>query len=106
MSPKLKVDLHTHTAEDPYEKISYNAFQLIDRASHEGFDALAITNHNVVTYNKELVKYAENKGILLIPGIEATFSMGHVLIINPDFKISPFNRPINDLAKTSQVSIR
>ncbi len=99
MSSKLKVDLHTHTAEDPYEKISYSAFQLIDRASHAGFDALAITNHNVVTYNKELIRYAENKGILLIPGIEATFSKGHVLIINPDFKKSPFNRPLKDLAK-------
>ena len=99
MSPKLKVDLHTHTAEDPYEKISYTAFQLIDRASHEGFDALAITNHNVVTYNKELVRHAENKGILLIPGMEATFSKKHVLIINPGFNKSPFNRPLKDLAK-------
>ena len=99
MSQKLKIDLHTHTAEDPYEKINYSAFQLIDRASHEGFDALAITNHNVVTYNKELARYAENKGILLIPGIEATFSKRHVLIINPDFKKSPFNRPLKDLAK-------
>lgn len=99
MSQKLKIDLHTHTAEDPYEKISYTAFQLIDRASQIGLDALAITNHNVVTYNKELVRYAENKGILLIPGVEATFSKGHVLIINPDFKKSPFNRPLKDLAK-------
>ena len=99
MSQKLKIDLHTHTAEDPYEKINYSAFQLIDRASHEGFDALAITNHNLVTYNKELARYAENKGILLIPGIEATFSKRHVLIINPDFKKSPFNRPLKDLAK-------
>lgn len=99
MSPKLKVDLHTHTAEDPYEKISYTAFQLIDRASQVGLDALAITNHNVVTYNKELVRYAENKGIFLIPGVEATFSKGHVLIINPGFNKSPFNRPLKDLAK-------
>jgi len=99
MSPKLKVDLHTHTAEDPYEKISYTAFQLIDRASQVGLDALAITNHNVVTYNKELVRHAENKGILLIPGMEATFSKKHVLIINPGFNKSPFNRPLKDLAK-------
>ena len=99
MAQKLKIDLHTHTAEDPYEKINYSAFQLIDRASHEGFDALAITNHNVVTYNKELVRHAENKGILLIPGIEATFSKKHVLIINPGFNKSPFNRPLKDLAK-------
>ena len=69
MAQKLKVDFHTHTAEDPFENINYNAFELIDRASQKGFDALAITNHNTVTYSKELARYAETKGVLLIPGI-------------------------------------
>lgn len=96
---KLKVDLHTHTAEDPYEHINYSAFQLIDRASQGGFDALAITNHNTVTYSKKLVKYAEKKGIVLIPGIEATFSKKHVLIINPDLKKNLTKRSLNDLVK-------
>jgi len=99
MSPKLKVDLHLHTAEDPYENISYNAFQLIDRASQKGFDVLSITNHNTATYNQELARYAEKKGILLIPGMEATFSHKHALIINPDFKKYPLNRSLKDLAK-------
>lgn len=69
----LKVDLHTHTAEDPLEDIHYDAFQLIDRASQKGFDVLAIMNHNLITYNQELAEYGEKKGILLIPGIEACF---------------------------------
>ena len=63
----LKVDLHTHTSEDLQDRISYNAFQLIDKAALKGFDALAITNHDFVLYNDELVEYAEKKGILLIP---------------------------------------
>lgn len=99
MLEKLKVDLHTHTAEDPYEHINFNAYQLIDRASQKGFDALAITNHCIVTYDKDLVRYAEKKGILLVPGMEATFSNKHVLIINPDFKKSPLDRPLEDLAR-------
>ena len=96
---KLKVDLHTHTAEDPYEYIKYDARQLIDRASQVGIDVLAITNHNTVTYNTELAGYAEKKGILLIPGMEAVLSGKHVLIINPDFKTISQDRSLKDLEK-------
>lgn len=99
MKKKLKVDLHTHTAEDPQENIIYDGFQLIDRASQEGFDVLAITNHNLRTYNQELAEYGEKKGILLIPGIEACFSGKEVLVLNPDFKKNPLNRSLEDLTK-------
>ncbi|NIM89514.1 MAG: hypothetical protein GTO17_01040 [Candidatus Aminicenantes bacterium] len=99
MKKKLKVDLHTHTAEDPIENIKYDSFQLIERASQEGFDVLAITNHKLVTYNEDLAEYAEKKGILLIPGIEATFSDKEVLILNPDFKKNPLRSSLEDLEK-------
>lgn len=95
----LKVDFHTHTAEDPLENINYDAFQLIDRASQEGFDVLSITNHNLVTHNQELGEYAKKRGILLIPGIEACFSDKEVLILNPDFKKNPLKRSLEDLPK-------
>lgn len=94
---KLKVDLHTHTSEDPKDPISYSAIQLIDRAHQLGFDALAITNHDLVTYDKELIHYAEKKDILLIPGMEATLSRKHVLFINPDFSENPPGNSIEDL---------
>lgn len=93
----LKVDLHTHTSEDPKDHIGYNAIQLIDRAYQLGFDALAITNHDLVTYDKHLVQYAEKKDILLIPGMEATLSQRHVLFINPGFSKNPPGRSIEDL---------
>ena len=96
---KLKVDLHTHTAEDPYEYIKYDACQLIDKARQAGMDALAITNHNTVTYSKELAGYAEKKGILLIPGMEAVLSGKHMLVINPNFSTLPQGRPLKDLEK-------
>lgn len=99
MTKKLKVDFHIHTAEDPKDYIPYSSFQLIDTASQKGFDALAITNHNTVFYNPELVQYAEKKGILLIPGMEATFSNAHVLILNPDFLINPKGRSLKELAE-------
>lgn len=100
----LKVDLHTHTAEDPNEKINYNAYQLIDRASKEGYDVLAITNHDTITYNKELAEYAREKGILLIPGTEAQFSNKHVLIINPGFKEVPLGKQLKYLGKIKRAT--
>ena len=98
MTKKLKVDFHIHTAEDPKDYIPYNSFQLIDVASQKEFDALAITNHDAVSYNPELVQYAEKKGILLIPGMEATLSDAHVLILNPDFQINPKGRSLKELS--------
>ncbi len=97
MANKIKVDFHIHTAEDPNDYIPYSSYQLIDKASQKGFDALAITNHNAVFYNAEIAQYAEKKGILLIPGMEATFSDAHVLILNPDFDINPEGRSLQEL---------
>ncbi len=81
---KLKVDLHIHTQEDPKERIKYNAEELIDLASSKGFDVISITNHDIITFNNHLRDYAEKKGILLIPGMEASIKGRHVLLINWD----------------------
>jgi len=76
----LKADLHIHTAEDPHHSIKYNAKQAIDYAAHEGFEVISITNHNTLTYNRELSNYAKKKGILLIPGVELDIEGKQVLI--------------------------
>jgi len=86
MAPILKIDFHTHTSDDPQDYIDFSSRQLIDRAASEGFDALAITNHDVVTFSQELERYAADRGILLIPGVELTLSNKHVLIVNPDLE--------------------
>ena len=79
---KLKADFHIHTQEDPKDRIRYTAGELIDYASHRGFDVLAITNHDIVTYSRGLREYAHRKGILLIPGIEVSVSKKHVILLN------------------------
>ena len=99
MKNKLKVDLHVHTSEDPFEYISYNAFELIDRAHEQEYDVLSITNHNTVTHNKEIFRHAEKKDILLIPGMEGSFSRKHVLVINPDVQKIPSEATLKDLKK-------
>ncbi len=79
----LKADLHLHTAEDPLDRVRYTAKELISKAADESFDVIAITNHNRTTFNHDLSSYAQERGILLIPGIEMTIRRRHVLVLNP-----------------------
>lgn len=82
----LKVDLHIHTKEDSEDRISYSARELIDAAVARGFDALAITNHDKVTFSPELGSYAAERGVVLIPGVEACIGGKHVLLLNMPFE--------------------
>jgi len=97
----LKVDLHLHTAEDPLDRVRYTAKELISKAADEGFDVISITNHHQMTFNQDLLSYAQKRGILLIPGIEMTIQRRHVLVLNPPphkmcsdfFSLSKLRRP-------------
>ncbi len=87
MTSRLKVDLHLHTREgEPC--ITYDAYTLIDRAAREGYDVLSITNHDLCSFSERLVDYAADRGIVLIPGAEATIEGRHVLIYNFDVSLS------------------
>jgi predicted metal-dependent phosphoesterase TrpH len=79
----LKADFHLHTAEDPLDRIRYTAKELISKAADEGFDVMSITNHHRMTFNRDLFSYAQERGILLIPGVEMTVQRRHVLVLNP-----------------------
>lgn len=80
---ELKADLHLHTREGEACN-AYDARELIDRAAREGFQVLSITNHDTVTFGKDLAAYARERGVLLIPGVEATIEGRHVLLYNLD----------------------
>jgi predicted metal-dependent phosphoesterase TrpH len=97
-APRLKVDFHTHTSDDPQDTIDFSAEELIDRAAACRFDALTITNHDAVTFSRRLEDYAAGRGILLIPGVELTLSNKHVVIVNPESgKVAAF-KSLADLA--------
>jgi predicted metal-dependent phosphoesterase TrpH len=78
----LKVDLHTHTADDPADRIPYSTRDLVDRAAALGYNALAITLHDRQLDLRPVESYAAERGVVLIPGIERTIQGKHVLLLN------------------------
>lgn len=78
----LKVELHSHTADDPHDRIPYSTHQLIDRAAGLGYQALAVTLHDRQLDVRPLEGYARERGVTLIPGIERTIDGKHVLLLN------------------------
>lgn len=98
----LKAQLHIHTKEDPQDKISYTAKELIDEAAKQNFDVISFTCHNKVIHNFELEQYAKEKGILLIPGVERTIEGKHVLLYDLTEEES---RQITSFQKLNQFKI-
>jgi predicted metal-dependent phosphoesterase TrpH len=78
----LKVELHTHTADDPVDRIPHTALELIDHAASLGYDALAITLHERQLDVDRITGYAADRGLVLIPGVERTVEGRHVLLLN------------------------
>jgi predicted metal-dependent phosphoesterase TrpH len=78
----LKVELHSHTSDDPVDQIPHSTYQLIDRAAELHYHALAITLHDRQLDVGPFAAYAADRGITLIPGIERTIEGRHVLLLN------------------------
>jgi len=78
----LKVELHTHTGDDPVDLIPYSTHDLVDRAANLGYGALAITLHERQLDLAPFRGYARERGIVLIPGVERTIRGRHVLLLN------------------------
>jgi len=102
----LKADFHIHTKEDRLDSIPHGAREIIDKAHEKGFQVISITNHDTLTFSNNLRDYAEERGILLIPGIEATIQGRHVLLLNVDWvvhKIKTFSDLRHNKRKDSLV---
>lgn len=78
----LKVELHSHTSDDPHDAIPHSAEQLIDRAAALAYGALAITLHGKQLDITRLAPYARERGLVLLPGVEAFIHGRDVLLIN------------------------
>jgi predicted metal-dependent phosphoesterase TrpH len=82
LSAMLKVELHTHTDDDPADRVLHTIFELIDRAVSLGYHALAVTLHDQQLDIRPFLPYAAERGLVLIPGVERTIQGRHVLLLN------------------------
>jgi predicted metal-dependent phosphoesterase TrpH len=79
----LKFDFHMHTLDDPNDHHVYHTvYELVDKAASLGFGALAITLHTRQFESEAASRYARERGIVLIPGVEQDIEGSHVLLIN------------------------
>ena len=78
----LKVELHTHTDGDPYDRVRHSARELIDYVAAHGYQGLAITLHDRYSHTVDDERYARERGVALIAGIECTIERRHVLLLN------------------------
>jgi hypothetical protein len=92
----LKADLHIHTCEGPEGIVRWTPREVIDLAAQAGYQILSFTDHDRRTYDSSLAAYAQERGILLIPGVEATIERRHVLLYN-------FSHPLDELRTWSDI---
>ncbi len=79
-----RADLHIHSFG---EGGSYDVTDatmtpdgIVDTAKAEGLDLIAITDHNQIANIRPALKYAEGRGLLVIPGVELSTPQGHLLV--------------------------
>ena len=85
----MKLDLHTHsTASDG----QYSPAEMVQKAKDAELELYALTDHDTVAGQKEVIAKAKELGVHYIPGIEISTQEGeeiHILglFIDPDNKI-------------------
>jgi len=82
MSPLLKSEFHTHTADDPKDYIPHTTEELIVRAAELGYHALAITLHDSWFDAAAVSAVARRTGVTIVSGIERSIDGRHVLLLN------------------------
>lgn len=95
--PMIKSDLHIHTL---HSDGSMSVGEVMDLAKHKGFDAIAITDHDIVSGINDAVLYGKQIGLKVIPGIEiSAYSVTaiHILGYNIDYNSLTFTELLEDL---------
>ncbi len=81
----IMYDLHTHST---YSDGTLTPAQLIDYALERRITKLALTDHDSIDGITECVEYGQQKGVLVIPGLELSINWNykviHVLALDVD----------------------
>ena len=78
----IKTELHAHTDADPADRIAHGVRSLVDHAAGLGYGAIAITLHDRYFEPADDARYARERGVVLMAGIERTIRGRHILLIN------------------------
>lgn len=93
----VKCEFHVHASEDPCDVLDYPATALLDRAAELGFEFLALTLHHTVLHSGDLIQYAGERGILMIPAAELKIGRADVLVFNISDREAKKVRTFDDL---------
>jgi ABC-type lipoprotein export system ATPase subunit len=79
-----RADLHIHSFGEggsyDVKDATMTPEGIVDTAIAERLELIAITDHNEIANIRPAVKYADGKGLLLIPGVELSTQQGHLLV--------------------------
>jgi predicted metal-dependent phosphoesterase TrpH len=76
-----RIDLHNHCQGDPVDSLTHTIYEHIDQAKKVGLDAIAITWHRRVCSDEAAFAYARERGMLVIPGMEAEIGGKHLVVL-------------------------
>jgi hypothetical protein len=86
-----KVEYHCHTSSSHDCKVTF--LERVEEYSERGFTHIAITDHDRVLEPEYLRQITGPKAISIIPGIEVSTFLGHIILLNCNSK-PLFNDPV------------
>ena len=79
-----KCDLHRHTISDDPTAPSLPPEEFVQAYLDDGLDIVAVTDHNALRGFTGISTAAENRDLIVLPGIEVDTDRGHVLVVCPE----------------------
>ncbi len=79
----MLIDMHTHTSVYSTDS-NLLPHESLAQAAERGLDGVILTEHDVVWPADRTAHLAEQIGILVLPGVEVTTELGHVLVYGLD----------------------
>lgn len=84
---KYYVDLHIHSALSPCGDQDMTPNNIVNMAMLKGLDFIAVTDHNAVGNVRAVMECAQDKGIVVVPGMEVqTSEEVHILCLFPNLE--------------------